>query len=136
MQNHHEKTRDIARSVLPSNLTVKQRRRYIHHRERSRVRAELRRARLNSFGDLDFGDNSIGVDLTKQWISEMVTERREADKLGPILRWARHHLDHDPTLRDAPMADCLEYFASRLPDGVIGRHAMTHINWSVYGRRR
>jgi hypothetical protein len=136
MRNHHEKTRNMARSVLPSNMTVKQRRRHIQHRERSRVRAELRRARFTSPGDLDFSDNSISVDLTKRWISEMVLERREADKLGPLLRWARHHLDHDPALRDAPMADCLEHFAFLLPDGVIGRHAMTHIKWSVYGRRR
>jgi hypothetical protein len=132
MQNHHEKTRDMARSVLPSKLTVKQWRRQIHHRERSRVRAELHRARYSP-GDLDdFSDTATGVDRTKHEISEMVLERRDADKLGPLLRWAEYHNDHDPALRNAPVADRLEHFASRLPDGLIGSHAMIHIAWHLY----
>jgi hypothetical protein len=51
MRNDHEKTRDMARSLLPSNLTVKQWRRQIHHRERSRVRAELHRASFTDPAD-------------------------------------------------------------------------------------
>ena len=133
MRNHHEKTRDMARSVLPSNLTVKQWRRQIHHRERARVRAELHRARFINPGDLDdFSDNAAGVDLTKHAVREMVVERREADKLGPLFRWAEYHNDHDPALRCAPVADRLEHFASRLPDGVIGSHAVGHIAWHLY----
>ena len=133
MQSHHEKTRDIARSVLPSKLNVKQWRRQIHHRERGRVRAGLHRARFTNPGDLDdFSDNATGVDLTKHEIREMVFKRREADNLGPLLRWAEHHNDHDPALRGAPVADRLEHFASRLPDGVIGSHAVGHIAWHLY----
>ena len=133
MRNHHEKTCDIARSVLPSKLTVKQWRRQIHRHKRIRVRAELHRARLTNHGDLDdFDDNATGVDLTKHEISEMVLGRRDADKLGPLLRWAEHHADHNPALRNATINHCLEHFASRLPDGVIGHHAVEHIAWGIY----
>ena len=97
------------------------------------VRAELHRARLTNHGDLDdFDDDATGVDLTKHEISEMVLERRDADKSGPLLRWAEHHADNNPALRDATINDCLEHFASRSPDGVIGHHAIEHIAWGIY----
>ena len=128
MRNHDEKTRDMARSVLPSTLDAKHWRRHIHHSERHRVRAALHRARTMDTADLGYlSDDGVDADRTKHHIFEMVQERREADKLGPLLRWAEHRVEHDPSLREASRADRLEYFRTRLPSGVTNRHALSHL---------
>lgn len=121
MRNHHEKTRDMARTLPSSNIGVKDWRRNIHHSERGRVRAALQRARITHPDDLDgLSDAAVDTDHTKHRVHEMVQERRAVVSVGPILRWAEHHLDRNPDLGTFP-ADSLDYLASRLPYGVIGR---------------
>ncbi len=57
----------------------------------------------------------------------MVVDRRSADKIGPLTRWAVRTIEQDPALRDAALGDQVAYFAARLPTDVIGRHAVFHI---------
>lgn len=134
MRNHHEKSRDMARSVLPSKCCVKQWRRGIHQRERGRVRVALHEARSTFVDDLDdlFDATACVDDYTKHEIAFMVDERRYSDKIGPLLRWAEHHLNHDPALADASYSDCLVYFQRVLPSGLIGNHAVSHIEWVLW----
>jgi hypothetical protein len=122
MQNHRDKHRDIARSVLPSTMSVSTRRRLIHKAERARVRVLLHSR----------PDHTLlvaGVDrVTQHDLNEMVRDRRDADHLGPLIRWAQHHATTDPRLINADHADRLGYFATILPDNLAGRHALTHID--------
>lgn len=61
----------------------------------------------------------------------MVSDRRAADKVGPLTRWAGARVDHDERLRSAPLAEQVEYFAHLMPDNLIGRHAVQHIEWAL-----
>jgi hypothetical protein len=136
MHNHHEKSRDMARSALPSKCCVKHWRRRIHHRERGRVRAALHEARSTFVDDFDdlFDVAACADDHTKHEIAFMVDERRDADKLGPLWRWTEHHLHHTPALADATYSDCLIYFQGMLSAGLVGSHAVGHIEvvlWRV-----
>ena len=134
MRNHHEKSRDIARSVLPSSCCVKQWRRQIHQSERGRDRVALHEARSIFVDDLDdlFDVAACADDHTKHEIAFMVDDRRYADKIGPLQRWAEHHLHHTPALADASYSDCLVYFQGMLPFGLIGSHAVGHIEWVLW----
>ena len=131
MRNHHEKTRDMARALFPSKLGVKNWRRNIHHSERGRVRVALHRARITDQDDLDgLSDDAVDANHTKHRVHEMVQERRAAVNVGPLLRWAEHHLDRDPDLGIFP-TNSLDYLTSRLPPGVVGRPAATRIAKTV-----
>ena len=123
MQNRREKHRDIARSVLPSTMGVADKRRFIHKSERARVREFLHTE------DVYDGWVPERIDgRTKRRVRYMVRDRRDADKLGPLLRWARHSASTDQNLIDATHEDRLKFFASILPNTLAGRHALTHID--------
>ncbi len=121
MQNHDEKITDIIRSVLPSTARCDTRatRRSIHRAARRKVNAALRA-----------GDSDAFVDV-RGAIEEMVWDRRSADKVAPLVRWALHHVRHDARLRDAESAERLDHFRQLLPDNTIGRHALSHIAWPL-----
>jgi hypothetical protein len=121
VQNHDEKVTDMIRSVLPSTARRRARfiRRRIHRAERRTVKDRLRA-----------GDDAAVVD-TRGAISDMVWDRRTADKVAPLVRWALHHVRTDPALRDTSTAERLAHFRQLLPDNTIGRHALSHIAWPL-----
>lgn len=121
MQNHDEKITDIIRSVLPSTARRDARatRKLIHRAARRKTRAALRAGDTDGFVDV------------RGTIGEMVWDRRAADKTAPLVRWALHHVQHDPQLRDADVAERLGHFRQLLPDNTIGRHALSHIAWPL-----
>ena len=121
MRNSSEKRRDIARSVLPSTMCVKQTRHQIHKSERARVRQFLHE------GNYD-GLVPDRVDArTMRGIKEMVSDRRRSDKTSQLIRWALHRVATEKTLADATHEERLKEFASVLPATLAGRHALTHI---------
>lgn len=116
MHNHDQKLRDMARSVLSSTARRASRntRRAIHRAERRAAAAALTR----------------GGDPTRDWrgpVADMVSDRRAADKVAPLIRWALHRVREDHELRSAPLHVQIEYFRMLLPDTTIGRHAVGHI---------
>ena len=121
MQNHDEKVTDMIKSVHPSTARagVCATRRLTHRAERRTVRDRLRA-----------GDDVVVVD-TRGAIGEMVWDRRAADKVAPLIRWALHHVRTDPALRDASTAERLDHFRQLLPDTTIGRHALSHLEWPL-----
>ena len=130
MQNHHEKARDMARSVLPSTTRrwARGERARIHRAERARTRALL-----HSLGRLADPDDFEG-DLTwqpKRDMAEMIEERRSSDQVGPLIRWATRTVERDPNLASAPPQVRLAHFRCLLPPGVIGDHAITHLRRAV-----
>jgi len=136
MRNHNEKARDMARSVLPSTArkSVRERRAQIHGRERARLRSELHALRSIGYdsdgfeGDLDW--------IAKRDIHEMVSDRREADKVGPLINWAVRLVERDPMLAAATWNDRAAYLGKLLPPGLIGDHALLHLRWVLGDRRR
>jgi hypothetical protein len=128
VQNHDQKARDMARSVLPSTRrrSARAAKRELTRRERGQVRAALHHGLRNrQLGDLD-----VTVDLRRHRL-EVVWERRSADKIGPLTRWAERLVDTRADLREAEHADRVEYFRALLPSNKIGRHALSHLEWAV-----
>jgi hypothetical protein len=130
MRNHNQKIRDMTVSVLPSTRRHAARvdRVLIHRRERARVRAALRGAlvsldRTADDPDLTFED--------KPAIREMVDERRTADKVAPLARWARRKVETDPVLRERDWDGRMTALRSMLPDNTIGRHALSHVELEI-----
>lgn len=121
MQNHDEKITDVIRSVLPSTARrdARRTRQLIHRAARRKVKVALRAGDADAFVDL------------RGSIEEMVWDRRAADKLGPLVRWALHQVRHDPRLREAGFAERIDHFRQLLPDNTIGRHALSHIAWPL-----
>jgi hypothetical protein len=119
VQNHDEEVTDMIRSVLPSTARqgVRATRRLVHPAERRTVKNRLRA-----------GD---GVVVVRGAISDMIWDRRAADKAAQLVRWAPHQVCAHPVLRDASTAERLEQFRRLLPDTTIGRHALSHIAWPL-----
>jgi hypothetical protein len=130
VKNHGEKTKDMAESVLPSaaRKSARAERRRIHKAQRARQRVAL--AMLDVGGVDEFApDFREGRRLSAtRW---MVLDRRSADKIGPLTRWAVAVVIADPDLRDAGLAGQVEHFARLFPDNLIGRHAVQHIEWAL-----
>jgi hypothetical protein len=138
VRNHDEKIKDMAESVLPSTArrSARQERRRIHRRQRARERDLLvvvRGSAEHDDGNVDFREK-----IRRQGITHMVWERRGADKTGSLERWAGARVDREDSLRNAPVDEQLQYFARLLPDNLIGRHAVGHIEFALEyrGRRR
>lgn len=109
----------MARSILPSSARVwAQREKRIKNKKvRHGVKQDLRRALF----DEDFADNA---DLFREpsW-SYYVRERQGADKLNHFEKWAveiTRHIDEVDGRR--------AYIRSVLPPGLIGWHAMSHLD--------
>jgi hypothetical protein len=138
VRNHNEKIKDMAESVLPSKRRRGARfeRRHIHAQERARIRAELHAYRTAI--DPDDIETDLRID-GRHAIARMVSDRRDADKVAPLVRWAIRRVELDPDLRGASVEDQIASFRRVLPDNLIGRHAVSHIEGALeweYQRRR
>lgn len=152
------KRRDRARSLLPSSARSSARRdlQAVRRRHRRAVRQSL--AGLHQEAVCVCGDEedylTAGVDNSPCSLCGYVEpdyplsdhlwavwDRRSADKLGPVLRWARLECDAEcaelgvDVLGYAEAADLLRRLRSELPDGVIGWHAMSHLRFEIEPRR-
>lgn len=105
-----KKIKNIGRGLLPST-----------RRKSAKVDKALasRKARRNTKQDLEYAD--IIERKRKRDMNYMVMERRNGDKLS-VLRWAKA-VTKDLT---APQ-DRVDYVKSVLPDNMIGRHALGHV---------
>lgn len=134
MQNHDEKHKDMVESVLPSRARTmaRERRRWVHKQARARQRAALAAvAASHGEADPDFGEGR-----RKSAMRWLVLDRRYADNVGALTRWAVAIVEADPALRVAPVREQAAYFAAILPGDLIGRHALSHIEFALtYARR-
>ncbi|MBL7487222.1 hypothetical protein I6A60_08795 [Frankia sp. AgB1.9] len=148
MRNHGEKVKDMAESVLPSTARTyaREQRRRVHRRQRTRQRDLLVIARRTAFdGALtselaDVAETDFEADFEErrraQDIAQLVWARRAADKTGPLTRWAGAQVDRDASLREAPPSEQVAHFARLVPDNLIGRHALQHIESDLEYRAR
>ena len=115
------KERDMGRSVLPSS-------------SRKAARADKRAANKNyrasvrdaiaSFDGEDIDESLIRDGRRLSNMCWMRSERRAADKVAPLMRWA------EAKVADLPMEDRETYIRKILPEGMIGNHAWTHLEFS------
>jgi hypothetical protein len=134
VRNHDQKIKDMAESVLPSTSrkAARERRRSLHHAERARVRTALH----NWVGSTDRADLDINPASTyRRDIGEIVNDRRAGDKVGPLVRWALRKAHTDPALLSCPQTEQVQAFRALLPDNLIGRHALSHIEAALHWRR-
>jgi len=118
-----EKTRQMARSILPSTWRAAPRRRAsLHRAERRGVRLSMRQLER----DPDAWDDEAGSDQSCTIeIGEMVDRRRGDDKLNHFEHWAVART------RELPLEQRLGALRSVLPPGVIGEHALGHLKQRV-----
>jgi hypothetical protein len=146
-----DKPRDIARSVLPSTRRKSARddKRAYHSKHRAaqrRVNHQIERSlavfddegNISHDPDLfdDFeertvydGYNAATKDDGISWddMNEIVASRRNGDKLGPLLSWARATHARTMSGPEWTVFDKIAYFKAVLPDTLQGRHALGHI---------
>lgn len=159
-----DKARDVARSVLPSKRrrTAREDKRQFHQanrRNQNQINHDiLRSTTVCEDGEIrtdpelfdDYGPRHV-IDgysartkkdgATYEFdIGYIVRERRDRDKLGPLLSWARATERHK--MVGWSVHDKLAYFKAILPDTLQGRHALSHIETALdlltddtYGRR-
>ncbi|ONH23422.1 hypothetical protein [Pseudofrankia asymbiotica] len=149
MRNHDEKIKDMAESVLPSTArrSARELRRRAHRRQRARQRDLLIAIRDGYDHDYDevgmgadFADADADADFAERRrrgdIDAMVWRRRFADKTGSLVRWAVSQVERDDDLREASADEQRDHFARLLPDNLIGRHAVQHIESALEHRAR
>jgi hypothetical protein len=145
-----DKARDIARGVLPSTARkgARDNKRNFHatHRHAQRqVNHAIERSltTITDDGTLahdpdlydDFEEREVFDGYTAStkkvslgWdgdMSEIVDRRRGADKLGPLIAWAR--ATEKNKMIGWTNADKMAYFKAVLPDSLQGRHALGHV---------
>lgn len=114
-----QKSREMARSILPSTSRSSDAWRSLIHRAARREARGSLRALTNSAqvwdDGLEFGERS--------WreISGFVAMRRGGDKLNHFIRWAA------ASTRELAPHERLGSLRATLPDGLIGEHAMDHL---------
>lgn len=130
MRNHDQKAKDMAESILPCTRRTSARidRRAIHGRHRARELDQLRHLELG-MADTEF---DVGIERARTGeVRDFVWDRRAADKVGSLQRWARVRIQRDHALRRLPLEDQVSAFAQLMPDNLIGRHAAEHIRWAL-----
>ncbi len=126
MNGHHEKRRDMARSVLPKNRRpARQALARAKRANRRVITQDLHKITPTEFSaDADCVEWDDRRDLRRYPDAEIhstVRRRRGGDKLNPFIRWAI------ASTADVPIEDRLPQLRARLPGGLIGNHAMSHL---------
>lgn len=116
-----DKQRDIARSILPATHR-RQARRDLTAAKRSHRRAisqDLHRLTADAFLD-------SSIDLTRTCdaeVNDLRRWRRQGDKLNHFIRWSVH------ITAELPLEDRRSHMKGILPAGLIGDHALSHLDW-------
>lgn len=126
MRASTHKHRDIARSILPSRHRASARHDLAEAKRRHRrlIRADLRALTAEVAHDADRALDAT-IDLRRTADAEVNAirrARRAADKLNHFERWAVR------ATREIPVEDRRSHLRAILPDGLIGEHAMSHLD--------
>jgi hypothetical protein len=114
----------MARSILPSTRRkgAREDKRINNRKARARVKAEMRRC----LRDPDYADEA-DLFYEPSW-SYIVSDRREADKLNHFIRWA------EAITQGVPRDDRVKHMRGMLPEGLIGWHAVSHLEFRDHFR--
>lgn len=119
MRHHADKAKDMARSILPSTWRHAHTHRALLHRSARRaVNTQL----ATFMRDADAWDDAESPDdFLAPEVSVLVRGRRGGDKLNHFMRWAAHRAEA------LPREQRLDHARSFLPPGLIGEHALSHL---------
>jgi hypothetical protein len=118
-----EKIKEMSRSVLPSKGRVKARKdkRNLNKKVRKYIRMNLHY--INNEDSYLDSNIDIGHDGREDRV-EIISNRRDADKLGPFLSWAKNKAKH------VPSGEKMNYISGMMNRGnVITDHALSHLRW-------
>lgn len=124
-----EKKREIARSVLPSTHRKGARTDLRNVKQSNRTMVKHQLGLLNKgLTSSDVIDNFEEASFDFGYypdakINDIKWERRNGDKLGALLRWAPAQVSN------IRLRDRTSYMYSIMPDTVIGRHAVGHVDY-------
>lgn len=126
MKNSLTKLKDISESVLPATRNTAQSARKdlakIKRTSRHKVKEDTRLIR--SMDDAMEFSGDLNTDTAVK-VAEVRRDRRNADNLGALIRWAKHKNQHE--LMGKSDIDKKAYFKATLPDTMQGRHALSHV---------
>lgn len=134
MKNHDQKRRDMCRSILPSTSrrAARNNKAILKRQHRRHIRLALRDwATYDDPYDYEgFAHEDTNRPITGgiPWlnvIQDVVDERRYHDKVGPLVRWVERIKPDLPGDTDDEKFDALRQL---LPDNLIGRHALSHVD--------
>lgn len=116
------KARDLRRGILPSTARkgARDNKRNVRHCVRNAERELIHEIEINGWDDSSSDPNVDYMHRTR----EAVRDRRDADKIAPIMRWA------EDLVKKHPNAAPDELFAKAravVGHSYMGDHAMTHI---------
>lgn len=115
------KVKTMARSLLPSRRRkgAREDKRLAHRHHRRQVSERLGQLRW-----CDYDDFIPSVVHNNNWrIHEIKWERRAADNVSAVERWA------EALTKDVPKGERVPFMKGLLPDNLIGRHALTHLDF-------
>ena len=116
-----KKIKDMVRSILPS--TKRKWAREAKAEENGRGRSRVRRSLVEISKDLDRADDvDFKENLTRIAIHRVKRERRDSDKVSPLLRWA-------PIVTSGEPDERLAQIGKMMPKNTIGRHAIVHLGF-------
>lgn len=120
-----DKAYEMARGLLPSTGRegARKARASISRSTRHAVRGRMAQVAR----DVESADDC--PDLDEDSTHEMryvVWRRRSADKVNPFQRWAR------AITRELPRESRLKHVRGKLPEGLIGEHALSHLSWDAH----
>jgi hypothetical protein len=120
MVHGEEKARDMARSLLPSRWRkgARKERALIHRGHRREPKETLARLARDPVG---WEELPSLKDSSQRELRGVVQHRRGADKVNPFIRWAT------AVTRELPRESRLSHVRGRVPQGVIGEHALVHV---------
>lgn len=120
------KALDMSRSLLPSTRGkgAREDKNDLKRAVRHSIRNELHKATI----DPEYYDDcSTDFEAYPDHdISEVVWERRQGDKTHPFERWA------EAITKKVDQDSRLTYVKSLVPEGVIGDHALSHLEWKEH----
>jgi hypothetical protein len=115
-----EKRLQMARSILPSKAAKTARRRKTQHKRRNRRKINMLLA--EAARDWEAVEEEDFHAYPNREIAYAVRERRNADKLNHFERWA-------PLVTSGPPDQRLAQMRAMLPKGLIGFHAISHLEF-------
>ncbi len=125
-----EKRLQMMRSLLPSKARkgARDARKTVHRQNRNNIKQKIchykgKASDVMADYEEDGYDLEYFVDMHNNGWDSVVEDRRNADKIAPYIRWAT------AITQDIPQEDRYDYMRSITPNNLIGRHALSHIEY-------
>lgn len=128
MQYGEKKLRDMARSVLPSTRrkSAKAEKQQVARKNRRQINRDCKASiSYEDYLECPAEDHKIDTRKKADNYTYLLSNRRGADKVGPLIRWAQAKVRKE----NIDLHNAEFYFKAILPKNLIGNHAWTHLEY-------